>query len=43
VRYFGLTPAQYGCFVLLGFGVWILATRRNKPTIQDIVAKARGA
>ncbi len=42
VRYFGLTPAQFGCFVLLGFGLWILISRRNAPTVQQVVAQARG-
>ena len=42
VRYFGLTPAQYGSMVMLSIGIWILLSRRNKPTIQDIVAAARG-
>jgi phosphatidylglycerol:prolipoprotein diacylglycerol transferase len=27
VRYFGLTPAQYGALIVLGIGVWILYTR----------------
>lgn len=26
-RYWGLTPAQYGCFVMLGAGIALLATR----------------
>jgi phosphatidylglycerol---prolipoprotein diacylglyceryl transferase len=42
VRYFGLTPAQYGSMVMLSIGIWILLSRRNKPTIQQIVAAARG-
>ncbi len=25
VRYFNLTPAQWGCFVMLGLGVWVLS------------------
>ncbi|MFZ5479148.1 MAG: prolipoprotein diacylglyceryl transferase [Myxococcota bacterium] len=29
VRYFGLTPAQYGCVALTALGVWILVTRRK--------------
>ncbi len=31
VRYLGLTPAQYGCLVLLPIGLYVLATRWNKP------------
>ena len=26
-RYFGLTPAQYGCIAMLGLGIWLLGTR----------------
>ncbi len=42
VRYFGLTPAQYGCIIMLALGFYVLAIRRNKPTIPEIVAAARG-
>jgi phosphatidylglycerol:prolipoprotein diacylglycerol transferase len=42
VRYFGLTPAQYGCIVMLALGVTLLVRRRNAPTIPQIVAAARG-
>jgi phosphatidylglycerol:prolipoprotein diacylglycerol transferase len=31
VRYFGLTPAQYGCIVVSLLGVWILAVRSRTP------------
>ena len=27
-RYFGLTPAQYGCVLLVIYGIWGLATKR---------------
>jgi len=38
-RYFGLTPAQYGCFVFLALGAWILITKRNtRPVRLDRVA-----
>ena len=30
VRYFGLTPAQYGALVITGLGVWILSTRQRR-------------
>jgi len=30
VRYFSLTPAQYGCLFLVGFGIWVFITRREK-------------
>jgi phosphatidylglycerol---prolipoprotein diacylglyceryl transferase len=26
-RYFGLTPAQYGCVLLVGYGIWKLVTK----------------
>jgi phosphatidylglycerol:prolipoprotein diacylglycerol transferase len=42
VRYYGLTPAQYGCIIMLALGFYVLAIRRNKPTIPEIVAAARG-
>ena len=30
-RYFGLTPAQYGCMLLIVYGLWGLATQRATP------------
>ena len=30
VRYFALTPAQYGSVFLVGFGIWVFITRRDK-------------
>jgi phosphatidylglycerol:prolipoprotein diacylglycerol transferase len=30
VRYFALTPAQYGSVFLVGFGIWVFMTRRDK-------------
>ena len=30
-RYFGLTPAQYGCILLVIYGLWGLATKRATP------------
>ncbi len=35
VRYYGLTPAQYGCFVFLGLGLWLFATRYNKAPYRQ--------
>lgn len=28
IRYFGLTPAQYGCIILFGCGLWLLIHKR---------------
>ncbi|MCY0999426.1 prolipoprotein diacylglyceryl transferase [Myxococcus sp. MISCRS1] len=32
-RYFGMTPAQYGCFALVAYGLWGLL-RRREPSAQ---------
>jgi len=33
-RYYHLTPAQWGCFVMLALGVWVLATTQRGPTAE---------
>ena len=38
VRYYGLTPAQWGCFVMLGLGLWALSRldyKNFKPWALD--------
>jgi phosphatidylglycerol:prolipoprotein diacylglycerol transferase len=45
-RYLGLTPAQYGCFALVAFGLWGLATwrapeRKVKPSTEGGPAKTQ--
>jgi len=37
-RYFGLTPAQYFCFALWGYGIWVLAGHARR----EATARANG-
>ena len=39
-RYAGLTPAQYGCMLIVGYGVWQLARRREPSRTNDLVEAA---
>jgi len=38
LRYFDLTPAQWACFFLLGFGVWMLWRALESPTQEPVAA-----
>ncbi len=41
-RYLGLTPAQWGCFALFGYGVWLLVSARTQPPLWPRLDQAEG-